>query len=660
MYIISRFAIAACAASLVSPCISLAAEDSATVVVTATRFPERALAAPIGIRIVTAEDISRSTATTLGEVLNKLGGVHTRINFLGIPDNPLDLRGFGVTGDQNTLVLVDGVRISENEQASARISAIPLNAIERIEILPGSGAVLYGSGATAGVINVITHAATERPGGGQVFASAGSYGARELRGSIAAGGKGWGIALHANRADADNYRANNASSLQNAGAELRHDGDSGWLALRLGDDRQEARLPGPRSEAQLAGEPRGTSTPNDYSRQKGTRWGLAGEHRLGAIALSFDLGVRDKNSSSFNDSMWGTSFVDTDVRALTFSPRLKWSSTPGGHENVLIAGIDASTWDYRTRWQATGFLSSRDEKGGQHNFAVYVQDQLRLTQDLRLSLGARSESIRQSSEELTTPLPLSGRRYRLNAGEAGLRYQLSSLLALYARAGTSFRVANIDDNRCYFAPCSMLLEPQTSRDREAGIEWQQGNSKLRASVFESHLKHEIYYNNLSFSNENLSPTQRSGVELEGRTSLARDWDIGARYAYTLARFDAGIYGGFDVTGKTVPVVPRHRATLNLGWQPRSDTRLTLSASHVGEQVYDNDPANLFHRMPGYTLLDTKIARSFGAWKLAAGINNLSDRRYYSYALVDSSSAPTRFNAYPETPRSVYLNAGYSW
>ena len=65
-------------------------------------------------------------------------------------------------------------------------------------------------------------------------------------------------------------------------------------------------------------------------------------------------------------------------------------------------------------------------------------------------------------------------------------------------------------------------------------------------------------------------------------------------------------------------------------------------------------------MPGYTLLDTKIARSFGAFKLAAGINNLSDRRYYSYTLVDSSSAPTRFNAYPETPRTYYLNAGYSW
>lgn len=83
-----------------------------------------------------------SAANTLGEVLNRIGGVHTRMNLHGIPDSPLDLRGFGVTGDQNTLVLVDGKRISENELVSARISSIPLDAIERIEILRGSGAVL--------------------------------------------------------------------------------------------------------------------------------------------------------------------------------------------------------------------------------------------------------------------------------------------------------------------------------------------------------------------------------------------------------------------------------------------------------------------------------------------------------------------------------------
>ena len=72
------------------------------------------------------------------------------------------MRGFGIFGDQNTLVLLDGQRISENEQASVNWSAIPLSAIERIEIMRGSGAVLYGGGATGGTINIITKAAAEK------------------------------------------------------------------------------------------------------------------------------------------------------------------------------------------------------------------------------------------------------------------------------------------------------------------------------------------------------------------------------------------------------------------------------------------------------------------------------------------------------------------
>ncbi|WJJ93551.1 TonB-dependent receptor plug domain-containing protein [Neopusillimonas aromaticivorans] len=61
-----------------------------------------------------------------------------------------------MTGDQNTLVLLNGQRLSDFEGGTARLSSIPIESIERIEILRGSGAVQYGSGATAGTINIIT------------------------------------------------------------------------------------------------------------------------------------------------------------------------------------------------------------------------------------------------------------------------------------------------------------------------------------------------------------------------------------------------------------------------------------------------------------------------------------------------------------------------
>src|SRR5262245_49012802 len=117
-----------------------AAED--TVVVTATRFPERELDAPIGMRIITAEDIADSTANTLPELLGNIGGVHVRNN-AGSPDLQLDMRGFGMGGDDNTLVLIDGVRIEKLDLSTRSLSNLPLQMIDRIEILPGGGAVQY-------------------------------------------------------------------------------------------------------------------------------------------------------------------------------------------------------------------------------------------------------------------------------------------------------------------------------------------------------------------------------------------------------------------------------------------------------------------------------------------------------------------------------------
>ena len=79
-----------------------------------------------------------------------------RIDTSGGRNQTLDLRGFGETAANNVVILLDGVRQNEGDSGSANLAWIPLSSIERIEIVRGSGAVLHGDGATAGVINVIT------------------------------------------------------------------------------------------------------------------------------------------------------------------------------------------------------------------------------------------------------------------------------------------------------------------------------------------------------------------------------------------------------------------------------------------------------------------------------------------------------------------------
>ena len=134
----------------------VSAADSA-LVVTATRFALPPQDSPPGLSVISADRIANSSASSLPELLAREAGIVTR-DSTGSPDAQIDMRGFGVSGDQNTLLLLNGQRLNEIELVSQRWSAIPLESIERIEILRGGGAVLYGGNATGGTINIITRA----------------------------------------------------------------------------------------------------------------------------------------------------------------------------------------------------------------------------------------------------------------------------------------------------------------------------------------------------------------------------------------------------------------------------------------------------------------------------------------------------------------------
>ena len=133
-----------------------------TVLVTGSRFASPLTAAPIGASVISADDIRRAGATDVNEAIRKVAGVFGRQSLDASPDFSLDLRGFGSNSAQNMVVLVDGVRLSENEQANPVLSTIPIDTVERIEIVRGGSSVLYGDGATAGVIQIITKDAAKR------------------------------------------------------------------------------------------------------------------------------------------------------------------------------------------------------------------------------------------------------------------------------------------------------------------------------------------------------------------------------------------------------------------------------------------------------------------------------------------------------------------
>ncbi len=123
----------AIAAACLSPLPAAAQSQVNTpdVVVTASRFVQPRRDSAVGVTVVTAEDIRASGALTLPEVLSRQAGFTVRDNS-GSPNRQIDLRGFGITGDQNTLILVNGQRISENETTPADLASISLATVERV------------------------------------------------------------------------------------------------------------------------------------------------------------------------------------------------------------------------------------------------------------------------------------------------------------------------------------------------------------------------------------------------------------------------------------------------------------------------------------------------------------------------------------------------
>src|SRR6185436_13233014 len=149
------------------------------------------------------------------------------------------------------------------------------------EILRGSGAVLYGAGATGGTINIITKRPQPGEARAMALARAGGYGTAEARGAVSGMGRVLGGGVAGAYEDTNGYRAN--SHYRQRSALARIDGlFSGARAyLKMGADEQDARLPGSLTEAQINADPRQTTTPGDWRTRDGAHVALGGSAELG-------------------------------------------------------------------------------------------------------------------------------------------------------------------------------------------------------------------------------------------------------------------------------------------------------------------------------------------------------------------------------------------
>ena len=641
--------------------------------VTASRLGEGVTGA--STTVITADEIERSPGQTLQDVLTRQPGLQVQNLFGGVggTDSTVDMRGFGAAATPNTLVLINGRRLNDIDLSGVDFSAIPRDSIERIEITRGnSGAVLYGDGAVGGVINIVTKNGFNEPPSYRAGETFGSFGSKETNLSAGKAIAGTALSVYGNTITADGYRDNNKLRQSNVIGEVRQAIDQGEIYLNLSADTQHLGLPGPLSSGQIASNPKGTDYPRDFADKQGLNAAFGATRTLAdGIDLVVDAGVRHKDQQSSFYDFGFDSYDDRSLTTLSLTPRVTIEHRLFGLPGKAITGIDLYQ-SYFADDQAVdrGDAAAHRHDLQQRSLAGYLQDTVAVRQDTDLSLGLRLQNDDIAARDRYNPnAPNNGnfstlRGLALNNNDTryalhlGLDHRLTGTTTLFARVGHSFRLPTVDE-RVGSSPwgtvTNFTLKPQTSADAELGLRGHWGALALQSSAYLMALRDELHFSPVTFTNVNLDPTRRYGLENAATWQVTDSLRLKAGVAYTRAQFTQGAW-----KDREVPLVSRWTGTGGVSWTVW-DRLAVFDADlrYVGDRRFDNDQANFQPMIPSHALVDVRIGGEAAWARYSLAAQNLFDRKYFDYGVASSVTSGS-YNAYPMPGRTVMGRFGVSF
>ena len=552
------------AAAMVSS--QLSAQDSAQsrqldeVVVTANKYPQKQSSTGKVLTVITREQLLRNSGRTLAQVLNEQAGlvVNGAQGPLGT-NQLLYLRGAGTA---STLILIDGVPANDASGITAEfdINHLVIDQIERVEILKGSQSVLYGSDAVAGVINIITRAASTKKISANANLAAGSYGTWKTTGGLAGAS---GIL---------NYRAQ-YSHVRSDGFSAAHDPNNTGTFDRDGF-RQDA------VSVQLG------LTPT-------SQWQLNSSLRYDDYRSDIDDGAfqDDKNNTLHNKNLQviinsvnkfaagdfhvnlGLNNIDRrldDEKNIPADPndfdpfhgRYKGEVVFGEaftnlslqqHVGLLIGtDIRSQKADINTTY---GDLGSDSLHATQ--FSGYASLFLKNLRGFNVELGSRYTHHSQFGSNVTWSVNPS--------------FLLKRQWKLFANLSTGFRAPSLYNLASEYGNPS--LKPERSLSAEGGVQYfnTKNTVNLRITAFNRRVNDLIVFTSLftaPYGRYNNADRQDDhGLELEATLVPATHWRITANYTYT----DGKLRTISSSTSKDTSYYnlyrrPKHAANANLGYE----------------------------------------------------------------------------------------------
>ncbi|EQM76200.1 TonB-dependent vitamin B12 receptor [Stutzerimonas stutzeri] len=560
-------------------------------IVTATRTAQTVEQSLATVTVLDRERIERSQAASLPELLKQVPGVS--LTNSGGPGKNTSLFMRGSESD-HVLVIVDGVKIGSVTGGGAALQDLPLELIERIEVVRGPRSSLYGSEAIGGVIQIFTRKGQGE--GAKPFFSAG-YGTHDsYSGSIGVSGgdgRGW-YSLGASGSDTDGI---NAKSVQTSGYESDADGYRNLSATLSAGYRFDNGL-------ELDANVLRAKSHNDYDsvnskRTAGFGANADGESRvfgtrarfspLDRWAVTLQAGRSEDDSDAYQDGRFYSRF-DSRRDSLSWQNDIELAV---GH--TLTLGVDHQHDEVDST--ATYAEDSRDNDG---YFAQYLGQAGR--HDWQVSL--RHDDNEQFGQHDT--------------GNVGYGYGFTDWLRGSISYGSAFKAPTF--NELYYPDYgNPNLEAETSRSLEIGLAGQQGWGHWAVNAYRTVIDDLIAYDASIFGPANVQEARIRGVELVVGSQLM-GWDWSANYSLLEPENrSAGANRGNELTR-------RAKQLFNFDVDRRLGAFSVGASLHAEGQRYD-DLANQ-NELAGYATLDLRGEyRMSPEWRLQARVANLLDADY---------------------------------
>jgi len=579
---------------LASP--SLYAADAALdpVVVTASRTARTADETLASVSVISRADIERSQAQSVPELLAGLPGVAISNNGGLGKTSAVFLRG---SEAGHVLVLIDGVKVGSATLGTTSFEQLPLDQIERIEVVRGPRSSLYGSEAIGGVIQIFT-----RKGGGALTPNfslgAGSYGTGQFSAGLSGGGKTSWYSANLSGIDTNGFNACNGAA--SAGCYTTEPDKDGYRNL-AGSARAGMRLDNG-AEVDLRWLRSNSATQFDggfVNESKTLQQVLGGSLRFSPLAawrVALLAGTSLDESDSFKNGAWMSRF---DTRRDTLS----WQNDLALDANQLVT----LGFDYQNDSIASDTAYAVTSRDNQGVFAQYQGD----FGAHSLQFSVRGDDNQQFGERTT--------------GGASWGYRLSETLRLTASYGTAFKAPTFND--LYYPGYGTAdLKPESSRSAELGLRGSGGAANWSVNVFETRVDDLIAYDASRYAPGNVSSALIRGLEGSVGMRLA-DWQVNAHATL----LDPQNRSSGANNGKNLARRPEQSLRLDLD---RELGKYRIGATLLAAGARYDDLANT-RRLGGYATLDLradyKIAKD---WLVQAKAANLFDRDYETAAFYN--------------------------